>query len=76
MGEGGAGGGGVGREWGGEVSTIAAKLDTKQNIVLSANMSMYYFISYIKPVEVTVMTKSRGSWEGEGSWGRRGGCSE
>ena len=25
-----------------------------------------------KPVEVTVMTRSRGSWEGEGSWGRRG----
>ena len=24
-----------------------------------------------KPVEVTDMTRSRGSWEGEGSWGRR-----
>ena len=24
-----------------------------------------------KPVEVTVMTRSRGGWEGEGSWGRR-----
>ena len=26
----------------------------------------------LQPVEVTVMTRSRGSWEGEGSWGRRG----
>ena len=25
----------------------------------------------VRPVEVTVMTRSRGSWEGEGSWGRR-----
>ena len=24
------------------------------------------------PVEVTDMTRSRGSWEGEGGWGRRG----
>ena len=28
-----------------------------------------------KPVEVTVMTRSRESWEGEGSWGRKGSWS-
>ena len=26
----------------------------------------------VRPVEVTVMTRSRGSWEGEGNWRRRG----
>ena len=35
-------------------------------------MTICYMYMVFKPVEVTVMTRSRGSWEEEGRRGRRG----